>query len=470
MSTGALWGLPAHEHEPSAANGPQRKGGWSAWQRERLRGIEELFSGLGGLGRQPLLDALSAAIREAIAEGRSAAVVLLDINDFAEINATWGPDFGDEVLAAVGARIVEFTRERIGGIAAAPPVGRLDADHFAIIMEEMRSLEGLRDDTAELLRELKQPLLVSGQPVALGARAAIVQIPAHGRSLANVLGRGFKLLNNAARTRSDGVAASEADTSAGASTLVLERDLAAALATDQIFLALQPKVAAVTGAVEGAEALVRWQHPERGLLPPLAFIEAAEKSGLILELGLRVLQDVCRAGNALARFGKPMKLAVNVSPHQLAHPDFLPRFLEVIDREGVEPQKLEIEITESAAMAGGEHVRDSLHALRRCGIGIAIDDFGTGFSNLASLAALPADTLKIDRSLVVAGNAGGKPGALLAVAVQLGRMFGLATVAEGVETTEQYQHVTELGCDYVQGYFTGRPVRAGEFASYYLRR
>jgi EAL domain-containing protein (putative c-di-GMP-specific phosphodiesterase class I) len=165
-----------------------------------------------------------------------------------------------------------------------------------------------------------------------------------------------------------------------------------------------------------------------------------------------------------------MKLAVNVSPHQLAHPDFLPRFLEVIDHEGVEPQKLEIEITESAAMAGGEHVRDSLHALRRCGIGIAIDDFGTGFSNLASLAALPADTLKIDRSLVVAGNAGGKPGALLAVAVQLGRMFGLATVAEGVETTEQYQHVTELGCDYVQGYFTGRPVRAGEFASYYLRR
>ncbi len=159
-----------------------------------------------------------------------------------------------------------------------------------------------------------------------------------------------------------------------------------------------------------------------------------------------------------------------MSPHQLAHPEFLSRFLEVIDREGVEPQMLDIEVTESAAMMGGERVSDSLHALRRCGIGVAIDDFGTGFSNLASLAALPADTLKIDRSLVTGGDAGGKAGALLDIAVQLGRTFGMATVAEGVETTEQYQHVTGLGCDYVQGYFTGRPVRASEFASYYLRR
>ena len=463
-------GLPAQQGEPSPAGAAAGESGWSPWQHERLRGMGNVFSGLAGLGRQPLLDALSAAIREAVADGGSAAAVLIDINDFAEINATWGPAFGDAVLAAAGTRIADFARERLGGIGSAPAAGRLDGDHFAIVVDAMSGIEGLREEIAELLRELKHPLLVSGQPVALAARAAIVQIPSHGRNLATVLGRGFKLLNKYARTRLDGVAVSEAGQSADASALMLERDLAAALSTDQIFLALQPKVRVATGAVEGAEALVRWQHPEHGLLPPLAFIETAERSGLIFELGLRVLADACRAGNVLAGLDRPLKLAVNLSGHQLAHPEFLGRFLEVIDREGIEPQKLEVEITESAAMAGGEHVRDSLHALRRCGIGIAIDDFGTGFSNLASLAALPADTLKIDRSLVIAGNAGGKPGALLAVAVQLGRMFSLATVAEGVETTEQYRHVTELGCDYVQGYFTGRPVRAGEFASYYLRR
>lgn len=158
-----------------------------------------------------------------------------------------------------------------------------------------------------------------------------------------------------------------------------------------------------------------------------------------------------------------------MSPHQLAHPDFLSRFLEVIDREGTPPGMLEIEVTETAAMMGGERVLESLQSLRRCGMGVAIDDFGTGFSNLASLSALPADTLKIDRSLVIGGDHGGKPGALLDIAVQLGKTFGMSTVAEGVETTRQMQNVTDLGCDLVQGYFTGRPVRATEFAGCYLQ-
>jgi EAL domain-containing protein (putative c-di-GMP-specific phosphodiesterase class I) len=284
-----------------------------------------------------------------------------------------------------------------------------------------------------------------------------------------VLGRGFRLLNTGARAKADGVALSEADAGEGPSMAMLERDLTAALSTDQLFIALQPKVAAATGEVQGAEALARWQHPERGALPPPVFIEAAEKSGLIFDLGLRILRDVCRASNALGDSGGTLKVAVNVSPHQLGHPDFLGRFLEVVDREGVNPGSLEIEVTETAAMMGGERMLDALRALRRCGIAVAIDDFGTGFSNLASLSALPADALKIDRSLVTGGDLGGKAQALLNIAVQLGRTFGLTTVAEGVETNRQLRHVTELGCDLVQGYFTGRPVRSGEFAERYLR-
>ena len=300
------------------------------------------------------------------------------------------------------------------------------------------------------------------------ARAAIVPIPSYGRSVTAVLGRGFGLLNTTARSRADGVAVCDASELQAAAAPMLERDLAAALTRDQLFIALQPKVEVATGAVRGAEALVRWRHPERGMLPPPTFIAAAEKSGLIFDLGLRILRDACRAGRQLAERRRPLPIAVNVSPHQLAHPDFLSRFLEVIDKESIAPDQLSIEVTETAAMMGGERISRSLQSLRHCGIGIAIDDFGTGFSNSASLSTLPADTLKIDRSLVVGGEDGGKAGALLEIAVQLGRTFGLSTVAEGVETASQLQRVTALGCDLVQGFLTGRPAELGEFANRYL--
>lgn len=444
---------------------------WSGWQRRRLHGIEAAFSGSGLLARHEFLVALNGTIRHAIATGTPAAIVLVDFNNFAEINAAWGPSGGDEVLAAAGLRIQEYAVEKITTPAhgAAISCGRLDADHFAVLIPEMASLERLKASAVELVRVLAQPVSLSGQAIAMSARAAIVQIPVHGRSVTTVLGRGFRILNNASRARSDGVAVSEAEAGQGPSTAMLERDLAAAIATDQLFIALQPKVDIGSGRIQGAEALARWQHPERGLLPPQMFIEIAEKSGLIYDLGLRILRDACRASNQLAARGEPLGIAVNVSPHQLAHPDFLSGFLEVIDREGTQPEKLEIEVTESAAMLGGDRVNASLDSLRRCGVRVAIDDFGTGFSNLASLAALPADTLKIDRSLVVGADKGGKAEALLDIAVKLGRNFGMATVAEGVETNAQLQHVTNLGCDMVQGYFTGRPVRAPEFAACYLR-
>jgi EAL domain-containing protein (putative c-di-GMP-specific phosphodiesterase class I) len=283
-----------------------------------------------------------------------------------------------------------------------------------------------------------------------------------------VLGRAFRLINGVARTKADGVALSEPETIGFMSAVEIDRDLTAALSTGQLSLALQPKIEVATGLVHGAEALVRWTHPKYGPLPPSAFIETAEKTGLIFDLGLRVLRDACQVSNSLARDGRGLNIAVNVSPHQLAHPDFLSSFLETIDRESVAPEALEIEVTESAAMSGGESLVESLRSLRRCGIGIALDDFGTGFSNLASLSALPANTLKIDRSLVAGVDQGEKAGALLGIAVQLGRTLGFTTVAEGVETTEQYRRVSELGCDLVQGYFTGRPVSSTDFERLYL--
>jgi predicted signal transduction protein with EAL and GGDEF domain len=420
------------------------------------------------LERQKLLDRLGGTIREAVASGRSAAALLIDLNGFAEINGALGPAAGDEILDLIGRRTAALASESLTSDSQPITTGRLDGDHFMIIVPNVERFGQLADRAADLASRVGVSLMIGQRAVSVTARAAIVQIPAHGRSVTAVLGRGFRLLNGLARTKTNRVALSEPETAQLISSVELERDLAAALTTDQLSLALQPKLQLNTGVISSAEALVRWEHPRHGALPPPLFIEAAEKSGLIFELGLRVLRDACRVSNGLSRGGRDFGIAVNVSPHQLAHPDFLSSFLETVDRESVAPQTLEIEVTESAAMSGGEALLESLHSLRRCGIGIAIDDFGTGFSNLASLSALPANTLKIDRSLVTGIGQGEKAGALLNIAIQLGRTLGLTTVAEGVETTEQYQRVSDLGCDVVQGYFTGRPVSAGKFKDLYL--
>ena len=215
---------------------------------------------------------------------------------FSEINAAWGPLAGDEVLAAVGSRLEDFAGKYFDppGAPTTPVVGRLDSDHFIAIVPEAEGEEGLSADVVRLVRALSTPIAMSGHAIAVSARAAIVQLPAHARTVGSILALGFRLLNHAARIRPDGVAASEDRVAGGFSTLQLEHDLAAALPTEQLFLFLQPKIEIATGRVHGAEALARWRHPARGLIATPDFIEMAEKSGLIFELGLRVLRDACR--------------------------------------------------------------------------------------------------------------------------------------------------------------------------------
>jgi diguanylate cyclase (GGDEF)-like protein len=459
----------AIENEPAGREAAPDGAAWSDWQRAHLRAIGQAFPGALP-ARQALIGAIGATIREAIAGGKPAAIVFVDINNFSEINAAWGLQAGDDVLSAIEVRLAELVGETFAASApSVPVVGRLDADHFIAVLPEIESPEGLRGDIVRLVRTLPNPIAVSGHVIALSVRAAIVPVPTHGRTASAVLARGFRLLNGEARRQPDGVAVSEDRGAAGAEALQLERDLAAALGTDQLFLFLQPKVEIATSRVHGAEALVRWRHPGRGLIPTPAFIEMAERSGLIFDLGLRILRDACRVAR-LPGIGGSQTIGVNVSAEQLSHPDFLSRFLEIVDREGVPPQRLEIEITETAAMTGGDRIMRALEALRRCGIGIAIDDFGTGYSNLSALAALPADGLKIDRSLVIGMEKGDASRALLDIAVQLGRTLGLTTVAEGVETEAQLAYVARLGCDLVQGHLTGAAVPVAEYVERYGAR
>jgi diguanylate cyclase (GGDEF)-like protein len=422
-------------------------------------------------GREGMIASLSDSIRDAVATGRHAALVLLDINGFAEVNAAWGVFAGDALLKAAGDRLQREVTKRCAELDFdATLVGRLDGDHFAVLLADIENWSSVREVAADLVRSMAQPYVIQEKTIAIGVRAAIVRIPEHASSVTSALGRGFRLLNNAARAKADGVALSERENIETVRSAALEKDLAQSLKTKEIFIVLQPKVATETGAVAGAEALVRWRHPSKGLLSPATFIGIAEKSGLIFDLGLRVLRDACRAAQFLELERRGLSIAVNVSAAQLARPDFLSQFLEVIDEEGVSPSTIAIEVTETAAMMGGESITDSLRSLRRCGLSVAIDDFGTGFSNLAALSTLQADTLKIDRSLVAHDEDDRKSAGLLGLTVQLAHTFGMETVAEGVETQAQFDRVRDIGCDYVQGYLTGKPVEVADFKDLYLGR
>lgn len=262
------------------------------------------------LGRQELFDCLGRMVRNSVANGVPSAAIFIDLNNFSEINASLGPEAGNEVLQSARERLLATANSSLSGDTGEPPaIGHLDGDHFAILLPGVRRFGRLAACTAEVLKQLAAPFNVGGRSVTVTGRAAIVQIPLHGRTVSSVLARGFRLLNGVARTKADGVILSTGEAGSSISPLELDRDLHAALATDQISLALQPKVDIASGAIRSAEALVRWTHPRHGALPPSMFVEAAEKGGLILNLACAFF-----AKPAASRTRCPGRARISASP------------------------------------------------------------------------------------------------------------------------------------------------------------
>ncbi len=241
----------------------------------------------------------------------------------------------------------------------------------------------------------------------------------------------------------------------------VEAELRGALERDELVLAYQPLVSLADEEIVGVEALVRWRHPARGLLPPGFFLPVAEESGLILPLGRWVLREACRQARDWvgSRDGRRFKISVNLSPRQLHHADLVDEVVGALDDAGLDPGALVFEITESMILRDHQAVAAKLRALRRLGVGVALDDFGTGYSSLSHLLHLPVDQIKVDRSFVSGHD--DMVGAIL----QLGRTLRLETVAEGVETPEQAERLRGLGCQLAQGYHFGRPLEAAAFSA-----
>ncbi|MEW6704276.1 MAG: bifunctional diguanylate cyclase/phosphodiesterase [Pseudomonadota bacterium] len=404
-------------------------------------------------------NALEKSLEQTIARHRryqgSSALLFLDVDGFKRVNDQWGRQVGDRALGAIGHRLARGLRQ--GDIAA-----RLGADEFAIILTG----SPLPDHAARVARRLigaaSEPVIVGEAQAHVGLSVGVVMVD-HESASAEELLRQAELAMYQAKAQGRGTCQffSKELGESVRKRLQIEAELRVALREDQFFLEFQPQIDARSGGLCGLEALLRWRHPQRGVVPPLEFIPVAEDTGLIRPIGLRVIDMACATVAALRAEGfAPPCIAVNVSAHQLdgGNSSLLAELRAAVARHGLQPGDIELEMTESAIMNQPEKQAPLMAAISREGFKIAIDDFGTGYSSLAYLQSLPVDKLKIDRSFVRGLPDKRESAIIVATIASLARSLGLATVAEGVETEAQSQHLRDLGCDHLQGYLFARPL------------
>ncbi len=394
------------------------------------------------------------------------AVIMLDLDRFKVINESVGHAVGDRLLIAVGQRLAACLRP-------GDTVARFGGDEFGIILDPVTDEGEARRIAQVISSELRAPFSLSGREWFISASIGIA-LGEPGRVTPDELLREAEVAMVRAKSDPAGQFALF-DPSMSAQTLErldLESDLRRALERDELRAHYQPIVDLRTDRIVGFEALVRWQHPKRGLVPPLSFIGLAEETGLIAPLGRWVLQTACRqaaAWQALAPSEAPLVMSVNLSARQFTQPDLVDEIAEILAATSLEPSSLELEITESVVMDQSEVGVRALGRLRELGVRLVLDDFGTGYSSLSYLKHLPLDTIKIDRSFV-AGLEATADRSIVEAVIALAHGLGIGVVAEGIETDAQRRRLIELGCDLGQGYLFSRPVPAKDAGRLLKRR
>ncbi|UTW07411.1 putative bifunctional diguanylate cyclase/phosphodiesterase [Pseudomonas benzenivorans] len=417
---------------------------------------------LTGLPNRALLkDRLSQAIHHAHrAQGRF-AVIFLDLDRFKAVNDSLGHGAGDELLKTVAERLSACVRE-------GDTVARISGDEFVLLIEAVGLDDGVVNEVAErVASELRTPFLIAGQELLVTGSIGISLYPDNGEEAELLLMNADAAMYSAKANGRDSISSYQAQMNADSvSRIELTGDLHHALERNQLQLHYQPCVALASGEIFGVEALLRWQHPSRGLLSPDDFIPLAEESGLIVPIGEWVIRTACAQAAAWHQQGLPqLKMAVNLSALQLQQPELAKRVAAALEASGHPPRLLELELTETQLMRDVDTAVAATRELRGLGVRIAIDDFGTGYCSLSDLQRFPVSTLKLDRSFV--HNALSKPSAaaIARSAIGLGRNLELEVLAEGIETPEQLAFLRAHHCDAGQGYLFSRPLPAADIAS-----
>ncbi|MDT4288381.1 EAL domain-containing protein [Methylomonas sp. MO1] len=394
-------------------------------------------------------------------ERKAAALLMLDLDRFKDVNDSFGHLAGDELLQQVAAKL----SSRLRGIDT---VTRLGGDEFAILLEDLAHPQDAALVAAEIIESLNEPWRLSnGSEVRVGVSIGISLLPEHGNSSEELLQHADAALYRAkAEGRGNFKYFSEDLTQAALRRINLESLLRRALRRQELLVYYQPQVDISTGRIIGAEALLRWHHAEEGVIPPSQFIPVAEEIGLIAEIGEWVLKEVCRQGRRWLDAGlAPIKLAVNLSPHQLRHGDIAASIAAILSQTGFPPELLELELTESALMERETEVVLVLCKLQALGVRLAIDDFGTGYSSLAYLKHFPLDILKIDKTFIDDIPQLEDDKEIASAIIGMGHTLRLQVLAEGVETQEQLDFLQEHGCDFYQGYLKSPALAAAEFSA-----
>lgn len=421
-----------------------------------------LYDSLTGLPNRALfMDRLQHALLRADRRRQPIAVMFLDLDNFKLVNDSLGHQQGDELLVAAARRLRECLR-------TSDTVARLGGDEFAILLEDVGS-EADAQRVADRVQEvLKPPFYLDGHEVFLTASIGIT-LSRPGQTSASEFLKEADIAMYQAKSLGRGRSVVFGpELSVRVSTrLKLEVELRRALERGQFVVCFQPVVDVRRGQVCQVEALLRWQHPERGLIGPGEFIPVAEETGLIIPIGRWVLSEACRQlreWQGEDPGGAPAVVGVNLSPRQFQDPNLVDEVARVLAETGLNPAALELEVTEAVMMPDLDLAVKTLGQLKALGVRIALDDFGSGYSSLAYLARLPIDTIKVDRSFVAQVLDSPASRAVVRAVASFGAQFGMTVVAEGVETEAQFRQVQALGCDYAQGYYFARPAPRAELA------
>ncbi|TMH45871.1 MAG: PAS domain S-box protein [Betaproteobacteria bacterium] len=417
---------------------------------------------LTGLPNRRLLeDRLRQALALSQRNRKQTAVMFIDLDRFKPINDSLGHAVGDVLLKEVSHRLVNQLRE-------GDTICRIGGDEFVVVLPEVRRASDAAQVAQKVIEQVSLPVLVDERELAVTCSVGIAVFPDDGRDAETLIRNADAAMYHAKELgRANYQFFTEQMNQAASRRLALETDLRRALGRDELRVHYQRIVDAHTGRVTGHEALVRWQHPERGLVPPVEFIQIAEESGLILKIGEWVLREACRWATFIG-VERGLQISVNLSPRQFNDPKLAQHVAQALKETGLPPRLLELEITETLAMQHTDITLSTLKRLKKLGVSIAIDDFGTGYSSLAYLRRFPVDKVKIDRMFVADAPEDREQGAIISAIVALAHALDIEVIGEGVENEAQQEFLRRCGCDYIQGYLIGQPADADTAAKDYL--